>query len=409
MTDAASQRILENNAAVFQQAMEKYQAGGYGPVAEADLLWRIMVCAIIILLVGAAKGIGDWIRTWILIHPGPKPTLSPPSGLKRTSSRRIFDDLLMGLLLLFAAIGNIFHLLLTIEIFSVVFFNCTTLSYPAAQAIGWLEIDLVAAAEGNVCRHAIGTILLMIFTLPTLVTVLAWFSYLVRHTVILLRCRFSRSVDEDCAKSVQKLSSAMSIRTPTLCVLDRKGSYFLTRIPWFFSRSTILISPSTLEIFSKSELEAAIVHELSHLKHDAVAIRLTRWLSLLSLFSCNAFALLLDMESREMRADNTAIKIVGDSQTLAKALVKVSLAQACTSDAKTAGLGSKCLKGPLTPLGSLWTRIVDRVSFLGLLLHPEAIIGYTHPRIQDRLMVLAKSRRTTMKYATSNKVAKGSR
>lgn len=114
--NATSQSILGNNAAIFQQVMVKWHVGVGDPILEFDLAWRIMVCGVIILMLGAAKGLIDWMRTWLTVRPSQKATLSPPSGLRRTSSQRAFDSLVMGLSLLFAAVGNIFHLLLTVEI-----------------------------------------------------------------------------------------------------------------------------------------------------------------------------------------------------------------------------------------------------------------------------------------------------
>jgi len=53
----------------------------------------------------------------------------------------------------------------------------------------------------------------------------------------------------------------------------------------------------------------------------------------------------------------------------------------------------------------MWARVVNRVSLLGLLLNPQVILGYTHPRIQDRLMLLAKSQEQQLiKNATGHKI-----
>lgn len=405
--DATSQSILKGNAAIFQEVMAKYGVGKYDPILilEIDLLWRITVCGVIILMMMAAKGFINWIRTWLIIHPTPKPTLSLLPGLRRTSLRRALDRSVTTLILLFAAVGNIFHFLLTVEILSVVFFDRATLSYSVAQALGWLEIDLVAAAGGNVCRHVIGTSLLMILTLPTAITVFAWISYFVGQAVRWFMSIFSAPIDDKYSKMLHKLSSGIGICPPHLYVTKSKESYMVTTIPWLLGKPRISVSSFTLNNLTEPEFKAAISHELSHIKYDATAIRWTRMLSLLSLFSCNAFAILLDMESREIRADNTTIEIVGSNQALARALVKSSLFQVCKSGVRTAGPGFECVKGQTNTLRAMWARVVNCVSLLGLLLNPQAIIGYTHPRIQDRLMLLAKSQEQQLiKNATGHKI-----
>ena len=185
----------------------------------------------------------------------------------------------------------------------------------------------------------------------------------------------------------EKLSSTMEIRTPKLKVTAQREPAVITRIP-LFGRPTITVNSFIAEDLDTTELEAILAHELSHVKYDAIAIRLTRWVSVISFFSCNIFALLLDMEKREIRADKVAARTIGNSQILVNALVKIIAYRNVKRDAKVPPHTKENKTSSKTIFKRLRKRITNIAVLVQPLFWPESNIGYTHPSLSYRLKIL---------------------
>jgi Zn-dependent protease with chaperone function len=289
--------------------------------------------------------------------------------------------------LIFALVGNAVHLALTLEAASVLLLGCSAFNFTLAQAIGWMVLDMDAAAKGQVQFNPYCLAFLMLLLSPTLLTLIGWILFALRSLFVYLRTLLTPT-DAALRNTATHLASSLGVRPPMIRMTRGRLPRIETHVSWLPGRSTIFISRSAAENLSEPELASALAHEVAHVKHDATALRWTRWLSFLSLFPCNVFALLLDTEYREKRADAAAARLVGSSEVVAAALVKVSLGSLFQTDGRKTGSKAGQATGTTSRMNEGRRRLSAYLSLFGLLLQPELALGYVHPRLQDRLETL---------------------
>jgi len=379
--------ILPTDAALLQEILEMADTKDPGRVlltVQAGRLLLICFCTGLLFL--PARSFLNWMRVWSLTKPRTVPEFSLLPVETRSLHGGRSARVCLALSLVFAAVANVMHFLLTVEITSVLIFDRSILNRSVAQAIGWMVIDLGDAAKGRVHINQVAAAFAVLLIMPTLLTVASWIPFVLKsligpllRSLISPRCQKLTEVAKD-------LSSALGIRTPSVRLIGGEGPCLETRVPWLFGGPRILVTRGALEILSESELAAALAHEVSHIRFDAPALRLTQVLSVLSFFPCNVFALLLNMEEREKRADTVAVQLVGDKGAMASALVKASLVGAFwihrpARIGKSAPGATSASRG-----GAGW---LSHLALFGALFQPELILGYAHPRLQDRLRSLS--------------------
>jgi len=350
------------------------------------LVRALLGCLCVVLFYWNAQGLIDWLRRWGLTRSGEGPALSPPPvGTATLLPVSAWLGILLSIV--FAIAGNILHLALTVEAASVLFLRESVLNFTVAQTIGWMVLDLDAASKGQVQLNAIGLVFLSLLLSPTLLTVVGWLLFAVRSSFAYLRTRFT-SADAAFQDTAVDLAASLGTHPPNVCIVKDRSLRLEILVPWFWGRPTLLISRATTENLSEAELTGAIAHEVVHVRYDMTAVRWTRWLSFLSFFPCNVFALLLDTEHRERRADSEAARLVGSAETVSSALVKVSLGNLF----QTVGRRTKSEPGPPAAPASHISKprraLSDYLMLFGLLLQPELALGYVHPRLEDRVQAL---------------------
>jgi Zn-dependent protease with chaperone function len=293
----------------------------------------------------------------------------------------------MLLSLTLGGIGNVLHLLFTVDGISMLATRHSVVSQTVGRAIGWMILDLEAASQGRSQMKSVGIVVLLFFMLPTLLTVLTWAWMAAAKATNFFNGLLAPAPDPAVARIAEDLSAKLGIRAPAIRTRNVDSAFLETRTPWFLGRSRIFVSPAVMLQLSPAEAQAAIGHELGHVKHDATAIRLTRWLSSLLLFPCNVFAVLLDTEGREKRADAVAARLVGNPDTVATALMKVALGGIFGLGRRNGSAGKQPVSGRLAarPAGG---RGMAAFALLASLLQPELILGYAHPLLRERLEAL---------------------
>jgi Zn-dependent protease with chaperone function len=199
-----------------------------------------------------------------------------------------------------------------------------------------------------------------------------------------------RSIPQDSAvtECVARYSTVLGTRCPRIRFVADDRPYLEARVPWFGVRATILVSDGAMSTFSSAEIAAALAHELAHVRHDARTIRMTRWASLLAMFPCNVFAILLDTESREMRADRIAVDLTGWRDPLVGAIVRASLGWIFGRT------GKQPVVRPARQEATRWWQrrwqnFRRYATMLAALCQPDLILGYAHPHPEDRLRAIA--------------------
>jgi len=111
--------------------------------------------------------------------------------------------------------------------------------------------------------------------------------------------------------------------------------------------------------------------------------RWTRWLSTLCLFPCNVFSLLVDWEQREIRADKAAATVTGKPKAMSAAIAKMFAATTIHAAPITGGIRGW--------IGKLRNRPGGKpLAILGSLIHPDTLLGYTHPDVRMRIAKLTE-------------------
>ena len=125
--------------------------------------------------------------------------------------------------------------------------------------------------------------------------------------------------DGEIAGMVSLYSSRLGMRQPkVLLVDDQKPVAFSTA----GLQPTIFVSVGLLELLTKKEAEAVLLHELSHLKNSNQLFKFSSLLvkRLVPVFSFNEIR--ADLENEELKADRFAVQVQGTGRHLASAKKK---------------------------------------------------------------------------------------
>ncbi len=377
--------ILATNVE-FLQGMLRHRA------TQPDLVvsvlqagWVVLPWSAIALMILATKFYIDWFKNWTLNRQKPAATPDLP-GVSLDVSRATRAGL--GGFIAVAAIANVLHLVFTVDILSAMFADQYAISRIIGLSAGWALLDLEAAADGIAKRSPLGIAVLLVLAQPTLLVLLGW--TLTALARVLRCCRRVHRVPVEPGQQelVGRLASQMAVHTPVVRVMDRGEPYIETVFSWLPVRATLLISRGTLEVLDERELEAAVAHELAHVKYDARAIVATRWLSALSLFPCNVFALVLDTEQRELRADRTAASVLANTDAVQAAIAKTSVGSVFittrSGGRQTHGTPTKNQRGRET-FGQRLSRYAQLISAVT---QPGFLLGYAHPTPAERRTAL---------------------
>lgn len=133
------------------------------------------------------------------------------------------------------------------------------------------------------------------------------------------------------------------------------------------------------------EIKAVFAHEFGHAIQDAKKLSLLKFLSRLFMFPNFFLTIILDYRRMENNADKFAIEITKDKRSLQNALLKTSL----MNRPDEMKLETKKTKSFMPMIKKLKDRISDFNDFY----FGDALIGYSHPTIKERLIELEKMSR----------------
>ena len=213
------------------------------------------------------------------------------------------------------------------------------------MAKAWLLVVFLAAALGGLGRLIGGTTTALLFVFCSLLAANAFYRYGDRALLGMLGARpFALAEDPILRSTVDTVSAKLGVRAPQLYVLaDGFPRLFAAgRGP---SSSSLAVSTGALQALRPEELEAAIAHELAHVRRRDVLVqtfvvlfattlvessRIGGWLSRALLYVlapiAAAFVHLLLSPNRELEADALAVGAIGDADDLADALIRLDRA-----------------------------------------------------------------------------------
>ena len=176
-----------------------------------------------------------------------------------------------------------------------------------------------------------------------------------------------------------------NIKAPGIRMSTSKGTFIQSKIGFFSSRATIEINNNIYDVLNEKEIQAVISHELGHIKQGLRKIALLKFLSRIAMFPNFFLTILLDFRRMEDEADKFAIIVTGNREALKSALEKLATAKLVD---KMTALQGKERRGSKLPG---WIKIVKK-KFLILddFLFGEALVGYSHPSILERIKAMGK-------------------
>lgn len=152
-------------------------------------------------------------------------------------------------------------------------------------------------------------------------------------------------------------------------------------------RSRLYVSAGALATFTEAELNAAVAHELGHVRQGNAWLR---WLRLLSTLGGHPpwFLLLpVDLRSLEEEADQFALQVGAAPQALASAVVKASnpggtiLREGASLDAWLQTSVPDWVRRPIS-------KIVQSAAVVDRFLFTDYLVSSPHPAIRDRLAAI---------------------
>ncbi len=209
----------------------------------------------------------------------------------------------------------------------------------------WLLVAVLSAVLGGLGWLIGGRTTALLFVLCSLLAATGVYRYGDRALLGMLGARpFALAEDPILRSTVDKVASKLGVRPPQLfLILDGFPRLFVVgRGP---RSSALAVSSGTLQALRPEELEAAIAHELAHVRRRDVLVqtfvvlfattlvefsRVGGWLSraLLFVFApiAAAFVHLLLSQKRELEADELAATVSRDANDLADALLRLDRA-----------------------------------------------------------------------------------
>ncbi len=166
-----------------------------------------------------------------------------------------------------------------------------------------LTTELACGAACMPCANNMGS--LVVLALPSTVFLSTLAGFFIIPGFYMFFGRKTEAKNTHIINFVKKYSTAMKINMPKIYIMDNAN-------PVAFSfrsfRSMIFMSAGLLDVLSKKELEAVILHELGHIKRKASV--LTMSFSLLRLFSPLSLIARFhhDSSEEEMQADNFVVE-----------------------------------------------------------------------------------------------------
>ena len=219
---------------------------------------------------------------------------------------------------LFVVLSSAIALVLGTEVLRHVF-GYGTLSAWTTPLLRWVYVPngTLGPTEASALRlNGVTWVLLLILVSPLLLCVVVRISVV---TVGFTKRFTDKKAPEWVRQYVETVSEDANVRCPVVVVERNRASNVYTRIR-SVGRPRVVVTTGAFDLFSQPQLEAALAHEIGHVKRDVSAIRVLRLLSNLCVFCPNYLILCFDFVRAESEADAFALSIGVERDALESAI-----------------------------------------------------------------------------------------
>jgi len=342
--------------------------------------------AILLSFFAAVGTIGSFLKIpdeWKLFVAEGKPTSLKPPAVSAASKLRVsIFYFLLALWVIFGFVINIIFVILSIDIIHYLIFNNTYLIKELSALISWIPtISILIAKLGGSPNDQLFVILpkvfLLFLSMPFIYVILRWI-YRIFAGLKYRANKYSKGqLPQAVKKGINDLSKKQNVNEPNILIVESKDIFVETRMGLFSKRATIVINRDLINKLSENELIAIIAHELSHIKYDLRKIAALKFLSKVTLFPNFFLTIFSNYQNNEERADKYSIEVTKMPADLKTGLIKISTWTYAPTSTDGKNIKAKKRKSKY---------IVMNEFFFG-----EALIGYSHPEIIERLKGIEKA------------------
>ena len=204
-------------------------------------------------------------------------------------------------------------------------------------------------------------------------------------------CLFgARRVPEKLMIQIRALCAQHGVVRPRARRIASNAIRLSVKSSLFGRMPVLLISDGALSQLEESELNAAVAHELAHIKQGMGTHHFLRVLSTLGGYPPWFLLLLVDFRLLEEEADIFALRVGTERQTLAHAIIKTSCTSTLTGSQDRPVVAR--LREHLTKrLPAFFLQTLKSVLVLDRFLCCDDLLGYSHPLPRDRIATILMS------------------
>ena len=301
-------------------------------------------------------------------------------------------NILIWVSALFGAVINWAGIIVCIEGLSYLFFGQTFIYAQFANLWSWLAA-IPKIAFGIKAGSIIATLLIFIINIPFLILLAIFLLRTLSFIILLFRMSsFPAQTLEKQEKYafvksyIMKICNENHLPSPVLVFTKDQQPRLYMQYIYFFNKTVLFISQRTLDLLTIEELQAAIAHEIGHIRQGQWKISWLKLLSSLALFPNYYLTFCIDWAKKEIDADKFAVEVTKNTEALKHALIKMStFHMTCSMSAADQhnlrklhfGLRQKMFNKYIMPA-------VASLKFY----FSVALIGYIHPCLSERLQAI---------------------
>lgn len=288
-------------------------------------------------------------------------------------------------------LGSFFTILaclISLDLLYYMVFQKTFIIEYSGVLISWPFV-LLSLIFSPLLSSTIGYLILLIFCIPCILffinSILRIVKYFRSYVLIVFQKKVKMHLPPNLKrklklidKSINQICNKNNLNPPYLILKRNQKELIQIKGRLLSKKTTLFINIMLLEKFSLKELNALVAHELGHLKQGMRTIEWLKFISAITFFPNYYLTLFIDPVVFEFKADRFSIKNMGESNSLIKSIIKLSIIlhnnQYSTKNKKTSTMSQFLkIKG-----------IHESIEFF----FGDAILGYTYPILIRRLSYL---------------------